>query len=277
MSLDQSVVKNELKKFNVADSLIAQMETDYYALTINGLADKEGYEQVRKARGLVRDLRGSIEDKRKELKADSLAYGRAIDAEAKRITDLIYPIEEHLVNQIKTIDDEKERIRKEKEEARYAELRKKIEEEQAIRLAEENARLEEIRKAQEEAQRLIEQKKKEFQDMVARKQEELRKREVRIEAEKIVQESCQFSNNGIKVVQERAMQTQSPSAPPDLKERLIKKFFEPFDENEPNHVFANSKESHWLYDKRYIVKPEFLQKDIIEYILDEICNPEVEE
>jgi hypothetical protein len=59
--------------------------------------------------------RNEVEDKRKELKADSLKFGRAVDDEAKRLTLMLSPIELHLKAEKDKIDSEKKRIAEEEE------------------------------------------------------------------------------------------------------------------------------------------------------------------
>jgi septal ring factor EnvC (AmiA/AmiB activator) len=105
-------------KFNLSDSAIAQLREQYLPLVIAGLDDKKGYQLVREARLTIKGKRVEVEKTRKELKEESLAYGRAVDAEAKRISAALEPIEDHLTKQEKAIDDEKERIRAEKERER---------------------------------------------------------------------------------------------------------------------------------------------------------------
>jgi chemotaxis protein histidine kinase CheA len=292
MPLDQEVISKELVKFGEGlpaslPDYIENLTIKYCQLTINGLEDKEGYDRVHKARMDVRDLRVKIEKKRKELKEDSLAYGRAIDGEAKRINAMIEPIETYLADQEKAIDDEKERIRKAKEEERMAAYRKQIEEENAKKMAEENARLEEARKAQEEAQRIMAQKQAEFDAMMKAKEEELRQKEIQIEAEKIANQKLEAS---------KAIRWENPNPPTPEQQEIMKKnvavsntisdnynrkqeliamFFEPYNVNNPTHVNAPVEIKHWLYGSRYIEMDQYNDKDIVEYILDAIFPTEV--
>ena len=106
---------NELPivKFHVQDAAIAEMSADYMPLTINGLDDTEGFKAVHAARMVVRTTRVDVEKKRKELKADALKFGRTVDSEAKRITALLAPIEEHLQSEEDRFLKEKERIKTE--------------------------------------------------------------------------------------------------------------------------------------------------------------------
>lgn len=106
-------IKTELKKFNITDAAIQRLSDEYLPLKIESIADKKSYREVRKARLDIKSKRVAVENKRKELKADALAFGRAVDNEAKRITALLVPIEEHLSSQEKWVNDEKERIKQE--------------------------------------------------------------------------------------------------------------------------------------------------------------------
>ena len=90
-----------------ADNLTAdafQIDTDaikaeaaqYALLTIAGLDDKEGFRAVKEGRLKLKKTRTAIENRRKELKAGALEYGRKVDAVAKELTDLIEPAEKTL-------------------------------------------------------------------------------------------------------------------------------------------------------------------------------------
>jgi len=106
----------ELVKYSVTDEALAQYRKEFLPLTIKGLDDVEGYEQVREARLFIKAERVNVEKKRVELKEDSLRYGRAVDTEAKRITEAILEVENHLIAEQKKIDDEKAHIKFEKEQ-----------------------------------------------------------------------------------------------------------------------------------------------------------------
>lgn len=162
----------QLVKYSVSDEAIAELREEYSGLSV---ATKEGYEAVRLGIGKLRTYRSEIEKRRVELKADALEWGRKVDSEAKRLTGLLLAIEEPLKAKKQIVDDEKDRIKREKElaekraieekikaereaeEARLKAIREaeeaKIREEQA-RLAEERAKLEAERKRIEEAQRI---------------------------------------------------------------------------------------------------------------------------
>lgn len=106
----------ELVKYDVTEAALQTYRDEFLPLTIAGLDDIEGYEKVKQARLFIRGERVNVEKRRVELKAHSLEYGRAVDAEAKRITVAILEVEEHLIAEQKKIDDEEARIKFEKEQ-----------------------------------------------------------------------------------------------------------------------------------------------------------------
>jgi len=122
----------ELKviKYDITTAAIEKMRAEYMPLTVSGLDDEAGLELVHKARMEVKGHRVSVEKRRKELKADALAWGKKVDSEAKRITALLEPIETHLQTEEEKVTKELERIRQEKiaaEEKRVQDIKTKIE------------------------------------------------------------------------------------------------------------------------------------------------------
>ena len=115
-------VAQALATFSPADAEIERLRTEYMPLKINGLADRTGYVKVHDARMVVKNYRVAVEKTRTALKADALNYGRMVDAEAKRITALLEPIEDHLGRQEEAIEIERERIKAEAEAARKRRL-----------------------------------------------------------------------------------------------------------------------------------------------------------
>lgn len=116
----------ELVEFRKQDAAIAKLREQYMPLKINGLEDKEGFAKVHEARMIVKNTRVSVEKKRVELKSDALAYGRAVDAEAKRLTELLSPLESHLESEEHAIVQERERIKKEAERKRQAIIQNRV-------------------------------------------------------------------------------------------------------------------------------------------------------
>lgn len=99
----------------------------YMQLTVAGVDDKDGFERVHKARMEVKSLRVSVEKSRSQLKADSIAFGKKVDAEAKRITALIIPVETHLIEQENIVKLEKERLARIEQEKKEAAVQVKLE------------------------------------------------------------------------------------------------------------------------------------------------------
>lgn len=115
-------IQMELKKFDIAESVVAEWNEQYMGLVVTDATDKESIEKATEAYKLVRNTRITIEKKRKELKESALTFGRAVDTEARRLTALIEPLETHLEAQKNFIEAEKEKVRAAKEEAQKARM-----------------------------------------------------------------------------------------------------------------------------------------------------------
>ena len=118
--MEKLILVLEKESFNLSDQAIAKLDGDYSCLTINGVEDKDGFRTVSAARKVIKNYRVSIEKRRKELTADALHFQRAINAEAKRITELLEPIEVKLLAQETWFEEEQARIKKEEEEKKRA-------------------------------------------------------------------------------------------------------------------------------------------------------------
>ncbi len=184
----------------VADEVIAGLKGRLTGLTAD---THNGYQQVKAGIAEVTTLRTGVERDRKELKKSALDWGRKVDSEAKRVTNLILEIERPLRLEKARIDSEADRKRKEVEELRLKaladkeraenEAREKAEqaeraEEQKQReadeaklqaereaLAKERAKLDEQRRQSEQRQREAEQKNRAEREAI---EEEKRKIEV---------------------------------------------------------------------------------------------------
>jgi myosin heavy subunit len=137
----------QIAKFNIPDTAIAKMTGEYLPLKIADANDAAGYKAVHEARMVVKSKRVEVEKVRKELKADALEYGRKVDAEAKRITAMLQPIEDHLTAEEEAYFAEKERIKNAARLLAEQEARAKAEAE-AVRLKAEQDRI----KAEQEAE-----------------------------------------------------------------------------------------------------------------------------
>lgn len=106
-------METEIVKYDITDAAIAKMKDLYMCLTITDLKDEGEFAAVHDARIVVKNHRVAVEKKRTKLKADSLAWGRKVDGEAKRIRELLETIENHLQTEEKKVTDEQKRIKEE--------------------------------------------------------------------------------------------------------------------------------------------------------------------
>lgn len=114
-------IGNELEKFSITNSTIAELRDKYMSLRINGLDDKKGYLMVKAARMDIKAKRIEVDKKRKALTEDALKFQRSINSEAKRITNALEPIENYLKDQEDIVESEKKRIKAEQESIKLAE------------------------------------------------------------------------------------------------------------------------------------------------------------
>ncbi len=150
-------VPDQFAKLTLTETAIAELVEASKSLKIDGITDTEGYTTVRTARMKFVKVRTTIEATRKELKAPSVTYGKAVDAEARRLTALGAPTEAHLLGQQQAVDDEKKRILEEARRKAEAEEQARVEAEEAEkqRLAdEEAARVKAIQNAENERLRV---------------------------------------------------------------------------------------------------------------------------
>ena len=171
-----------LQRFEPTDAAIAAMRSEYMPLAINGVNDADGYKAVHNARMVVRSHRVEVEKVRKELKADALEYGRKVDAEAKRITAMLAPIEDHLAVEEDNYITEKERIRNAARLAAEAEAKAKADAEAARLKAEQEAATAKLR-AEQEAVRIERERLAEEQRKLAEQQRQIQAEKDRIAAE----------------------------------------------------------------------------------------------
>ena len=110
-------------EYNITDAQLAKLAKKH-----ENVDASEDYAGAKEAAKECQVLRKTLEDKRVFLKADALAYGRAVDGEAKRIREKIEAIEEPIKAQLKEIDD----AEKLAEAARVAAIESKLEQIQAF-------------------------------------------------------------------------------------------------------------------------------------------------
>lgn len=150
-------IEKELKKYNITDAEIAKASKECMKLVVTGVSDIANYDIVKQHRIGIKAKRVEVEKKRKELKSESLAFGKAVDGEAKRIFALIAPIEEYLISQENIVDDDVKRIKDEKSRLEQ-EQKDKEEEERQAGIREEDERLEKQRIKQDEREKELQEK-----------------------------------------------------------------------------------------------------------------------
>ncbi len=102
----------DLVKYDITAPSITEMKEQFSGMVIT---DKESYKAVANAIGVCRGHRTAVEKRRKELKAESLEFGRMVDSRAKEITTSLLEIEEPLKAMKKVEDDKAAAIEAEKE------------------------------------------------------------------------------------------------------------------------------------------------------------------
>ena len=100
-------ITEALATFDPIAAGIAALAAKAEGLTIDGIDDREGHKAVSAVRKEAKSARVQVEKTRKELKADALKYGRAVDSKAKEITASLLEIEEPLHAQEKLIDEQR--------------------------------------------------------------------------------------------------------------------------------------------------------------------------
>lgn len=87
-------------EYNITDAALTDLAKRHKDVDAH-----KDYEVAKLAAKECQQLRKGLEDKRVELKADALSYGRAVDGEANRIKAAIVKVEEPIKAGIKEIDD----------------------------------------------------------------------------------------------------------------------------------------------------------------------------
>lgn len=77
-------------------------------------------EDLHAARMPLKNARVAIEKTRKALKEDALRFGRAVDAEAKRLTQIVEPVERKIEQRQRAIEEEIAAAKRREEEAAFA-------------------------------------------------------------------------------------------------------------------------------------------------------------
>ena len=109
------MTEKQVVKYDVTEAAISEMRNLYIHLTVEGIDDEKGFEEVELARKVVKGKRIAVEKQRVVFKSDALTFGRLVDSEAKKVFALLEPIETHLIKEGDKIRDEEKRIEAEEE------------------------------------------------------------------------------------------------------------------------------------------------------------------
>lgn len=112
-----SMIETALAHFREPEAAIASVQ-EYGTFTVA----VDGIGKVSEARKQVKRLRIDIEKRRKELNEGALTYQRTVNAEAKRLTALVEPIESKLSAEEDNYEEQKRREREAKEAEKRAAL-----------------------------------------------------------------------------------------------------------------------------------------------------------
>ena len=195
MEVQTDFIQTELQRFNLSDAAILQMRSEYLPILVQDHTDKEHASKAREARLIVKDHRVNVEKMRKFLKEDSLKFGKAVDAEAKRITVQLDEIETHLQTQEDIVYKYQQRL---EAEARAKAEQERIEKEKSLEVARqalevEKQKIEAARQALEVEKRKIEIEKQRQLELEKAKQEaerqaiEAEKRKIEIEKQRQIE------------------------------------------------------------------------------------------
>ena len=95
----------------LSTQLIAELKEEYKGLVVTGTKDKDGIQVLKNALTRVKGIKTKIEKTREDLKKPVLEAGRALDAEAKKLTaeidDVLRPLVDLQSKVDKMIDEEK--------------------------------------------------------------------------------------------------------------------------------------------------------------------------
>ena len=101
-----------IEKFSPTQSVLLSLNDECKDLKIKGVSDKEGYIKVHEGRMKLKKARVEITKTGKNLRASARDFANAVIVKEKEFISIIEPTERLLEEQEKTIDDEKEKIKR---------------------------------------------------------------------------------------------------------------------------------------------------------------------
>jgi hypothetical protein len=161
---EPETINGQVIQYVVTDAAIEALRKEFATVSFD---NPKNYAVGVKALAEVRTLRTWVEKKRVELKADAVAWGRKVDAEAKRVTGLLLAMEEPLKEKKAAVDEAKERAEREAKEAAWRAEQERL---LAERRAEEEklkAEREQLAAARAEQERIAAEQRKVADDQAA--------------------------------------------------------------------------------------------------------------
>jgi hypothetical protein len=188
--------------YDISAERLAELEAECKEL--DPAKSTKAYEESRIVLRKLVTTRTTMDKRRKELKADSLAWGRLVDSEYKKWETLLLAIEEPVAAKIKAVDEAKEHARRAKEEAERKALEAELEAKRAAEAAAIKAEQDRIAEANRiEAERLAK-----IAAEQAAKQREIDEAKAEVEAEKQRQAAAAAE------LEAKRIEAEKPVAPP---------------------------------------------------------------
>lgn len=196
-----------IAKYSPIEAGLAALREKHHNVVVD-VTTAEGLAKAKEGRSELKAVRLNLDKARKEEKEESLAYGRLVDSEAKRILEVIQPWELNYDRAIKAEEarkeEEKQAKLKAEREAEMAKLRAEVEEQERIKREEREAeekRLAEIR-AEEERKFAEEKAKLDTERERLAKIHEEQEAKAREEREALAAEKAKFENEQ-RIIRER--------------------------------------------------------------------------
>ena len=114
------MMENEIVEYGITDAALEELKGKFSLVPDPGT--EQGYADIKCNLKVIQPYLKKLEDKRVELKADSLARGRLIDSEAKRIKGVLLEIRDPLKLAKQKRDDELKAIEQAKADAEAAHI-----------------------------------------------------------------------------------------------------------------------------------------------------------
>lgn len=113
--------------YNQNEAFLSELKSQCFKLIVIDPSDKKGYEACKEKKKEVRKVFSLIESRRKELKEDALRFGQAVDGKANALKAYCLESQKHLEEQMKIVEEEEARIKREAEEAMQRKQNERIE------------------------------------------------------------------------------------------------------------------------------------------------------